>query len=34
MIKKFFFKNSILKSKSTEVEPKKIATKILKKLKI
>ena len=34
MRKKFFLKNSILKSTSTEVEPKKVATKILKKLKI
>lgn len=34
MRKKFYLKNSILKSKSTEVEPKIIAIKILKKLKI
>ena len=34
MRKKFFMKNSSLKSKSTEVEPKIVADKILKKLKI
>ena len=34
MRKKFFIKNTGLKSKSTEVEPKIVADKILKKLKI
>ncbi len=34
MRKKFFMKNTSLKSKSTEVKPKIVADKILKKLKI